>query len=69
MQEAVVKTRKLGGSLFVRIPKEIADKEGISEGEDVNITVTKPKKTKKNWFGVFKGRLGPFTKADELDVH
>lgn len=63
MQETMVKTRRLGGSLFVRIPKKIADKEGIIAGEMITIKVTKKKK---DWFGALKG-VGPFTKEDEFD--
>lgn len=63
MQETIVKARKLGGSLIVRIPKEIVEQEGIHAGEIVEIRV---KKIKRSWFGALKG-IGPMTKKDELD--
>jgi len=65
MEVTLVKARKLGGSIVVRIPREIVEQEGIAAGETVSITV---KKIKKSWFGAFKG-IGSMTKADELDEH
>ena len=64
-QEVIVRARKLGGSLVVRIPKEMAKDKGIVEGEALRIEV---RKVRKDWFGAFKG-LTPFTKEDELDEH
>ncbi len=64
-QEVVVKARKLGGSLVVRIPKEIAEEEGITAGSSVKLKI---KKMKKSWFGSLKG-VGPFTKEDEFNEH
>ena len=67
MQKLLVKARKLGGSLIVRIPKEVVDLEGIHEGEIVSIEI---KKKNRSWFGVMKGKgLTPFTHEDELDEH
>ncbi len=65
MEEAIAKARKLGGSLVVTIPKEIADEEGIREGETIRIKI---EKVRKSYFGALKG-IGPFTREDELDVH
>lgn len=65
MQETMVKTRRLGGSLVVRIPKEVVEQEGIVEGETIRVKI---KKIKKDWFGALKG-IGSFTKEDELDEH
>jgi len=65
MQETIVRARKLGGSLVVTIPKQIATQEGIAEGEAVMLKI---KKARKDWFGALKG-VGPFTKEDELDEH
>jgi hypothetical protein len=62
-QEVIVRARRLGGSLVVRIPKEIAKEKGIVEGEAIRIEI---RKIKKDWFGAFPG-LGPFIKEDELD--
>ncbi len=65
MARALVKTRKVGGSIVVSIPKEATEQEGIREGELVEIEV---KKAKKDWFGALKG-IGSFSKEDELDTH
>lgn len=65
MARALVKTRKVGGSIVVSIPKEATEQEGIREGELVEIEV---KKAKKDWFGALKG-IGSFSKEDELDSH
>jgi len=62
-ETALVKARKLGGSIVVRIPKEVVEEEGIVPGETIKITI---KKVKKDWFGAFKG-VGPFTREDEFD--
>ena len=65
MARALVKTRKVGGSIVVSIPKEATEQEGIREGELVEIEV---KKARKDWFGALKG-IGSFSKEDELDTH
>ena len=62
--EALTKTRKIGGSLVVTIPKTIVEEEGLKEGQTIKIDV---KRIKKDFFGAFKG-IGPFTKEDELDI-
>lgn len=64
METTLVIARKLGGSIVVRIPKEVVDLEGIVPGETLGISV---KKIKKSWFGAFRG-LKPFTKEDEFDA-
>jgi antitoxin component of MazEF toxin-antitoxin module len=65
MSRTVVKTRKIGGSIMVRIPKDVAEKEGITEGVFVEIDV---KRAKGNWFGAFP-ELKKFTREEELDTH
>ena len=65
MAKALVRSRKVGGSIVVSIPKEVAEHEGITEGELIEIDV---RKARRDWFGAFKG-IGPFTKEDELDTH
>jgi len=62
---SLAKVRKVGGSLVVTIPKEVVESEGIKEGEIVQISI---KKTKKSWFGAARG-VGPFTAEDELKAH
>ena len=61
----LTKTRKVGGSLVVTLPKELVESKKIKEGEIVEITV---KKVRKDGFGVLKG-LAPFTAKDELTAH
>ena len=65
MTECLAKTRKVGGSLVVTLPKELVENEKIKEGEVVKIRV---KKLRKDGFGVLKG-VGPFTVEDELTIH
>ena len=65
MPKALVRTRKIGGSIVVRIPKEIADQEQIREGELVEVEVRKPRN---NRFGAFR-ELKAFSRKEELDTH
>ncbi len=60
--ECLAKTRKVGGSLVVTLPKELVEAEKIKEGEIVKIRV---KKLRKEGFGILKG-MAPFTVEDEL---
>jgi hypothetical protein len=61
----LVKTRKVGGSLVVALPKELVESEKIKEGETIEISV---KKLRKDGFGILRG-VGPFTAEDELKAH
>ena len=65
--KAVTRTRAVGGSLMVTIPKELVKEEGLTEGVLIEIEVIKPNK-KESFFGALKG-IGPFTKKDEIDAH
>lgn len=65
MTKTVVKTRKVGGSIMVRIPKDVVEQENIREGELVELEV---RKARKDWFGAFP-RLKPFSREEELDSH
>ncbi len=60
--KTLAKTRAIGGSLVVTIPKEIVEKESIQEGELIEIEV---EKIKKSGFGLLRG-MRAFTKEDEL---
>ena len=60
--ECLAKTRKVGGSLIITLPKELVETEKIKEGEIVKIRV---KKLRKDGFGVLKG-MPSFTVEDEL---
>lgn len=62
---ALVRTRRVGGSLVVTLPKELVESKKIREGEIIEITV---KKVRKDGFGVFK-ELTPFVVKDELAAH
>ena len=61
--KTLTRTRTIGGSLMVTIPKEIVKEESIQEGELVELTVNK---IKKSGFGIFRGQLGKFTEEDKL---
>ncbi len=65
MTKALTKARRVGGSIMVRIPKELVEQEEIREGELLEVDV---RKARKSWFGALPG-AGPFTREDELDVH
>ena len=60
--ETLTKTRKIGGSLVVTLPKTLVDEEGLKPNQTVSITI---KKVRKSGFGMFKG-IGPFTKEDKF---
>ncbi len=62
MHQCLTKTRKVGGSIVVTLPKEMVDLQQIKENEYVEITV---KKCRKDGFGILKG-MAPFTVEDEL---
>jgi antitoxin component of MazEF toxin-antitoxin module len=62
LPRCLTKTRKVGGSLVVTLPKELVETQKIKENQYVEITV---KKCRKNGFGIFKG-MAPFTVEDEL---
>lgn len=59
---SLAKTRKIGGSLVVTIPREIVNDQNIEEGEIVEIKV---RKRKKNHFGALRG-IGSFTREDRM---
>lgn len=61
----VVKTRKVGGSLVITLPKKLVESKKIKEGETLEITI---KKVRKDGFGILRG-MKPFTAADELTTH
>jgi len=65
MASAVVKARKVGGSIMVRVPKEVVEQENIKPGELVEVQI---RKARKSAFGIFPA-LPPFTREDELDAH
>ena len=60
--ETLTKTRKIGGSLVVTIPKIVVEEEGLEENQTIKIEI---KKVRKSCFGLFKG-IGPFSKKDKF---
>jgi len=60
--ETLTRTRRLGGSLIVTIPKEVVEAQGIRPDQLVRITVGK---ARKSGFGIAK-RLTPMTKDDKF---
>jgi len=58
----LAKTRKVGGSIVVTLPRELVEAQKIKENEIVEIIV---KKCRKDGFGILKG-MAPFTVEDEL---
>lgn len=66
MTETMQYARKVGGSLMVTIPKEIAELENIHPGEMIQIEIHK---IKKDWFGCLKGVGGPLQKDEKVDIH
>lgn len=61
--EVLAKTRKIGGSIVITIPKEVIKEQGIHEDELVEIQV---KKRKKDYFGMLKG-IGEFKREDRME--
>ena len=57
----IQKARKVGGSVMVRIPKEIVEMENIKEGEAVQIDI---KKARRDFFGISRG-LSPYKKEED----
>jgi antitoxin component of MazEF toxin-antitoxin module len=62
--KAFVKAKRIGGSIMVRVPKEIVDAQSINEGTLVEIDVNRPRR---DFFGALKGLK--MRKEDELDTH
>jgi antitoxin component of MazEF toxin-antitoxin module len=62
MVGCLAKTRKVGGSIVVTLPKELVETQNIKENQCVEITV---KKCRKNGFGMFKS-MSQFTEEDEM---
>ena len=65
MAKCLTKTRKVGGSIVVTLPKELVETQKIKANQYLEITV---KKCRIDGFGALKG-IGPFTAEDELKAH
>jgi len=61
----LAKTRRVGGSLVITLPKELVEEQKIREGEILEVVV---RRLKKNGFGALRG-MKPFTVEDELKAH
>ncbi len=59
----LAKTRRIGGSLVVTIPAQLAKEKQLEENELVEIEVKKPRK---DFYGALKG-IGKFTKKDRMN--
>jgi len=62
--KTLTRTREVGGSLIVTIPKEIVKEESLNKDELVEIEV---KKLKKSGFGALKG-IGKFSDRDREEI-
>ena len=62
---AFSRTRRIGGSLMVTIPKELVKEERFKTGELIQLEV---KKIKKSFFGIAKG-IGSFSPEDEMKAY
>jgi antitoxin component of MazEF toxin-antitoxin module len=65
LNTCLTKTRKVGGSLVVTLPKELVENQNIKAGEIVELIV---KKCRKSGFGALKN-MKQFTVEDELASH
>ena len=59
----LTRTRCVGGSLMITIPKEIVKEKSLKEGELIEIEV---EKAKIDGFGALKG-IGKFTHKDRIE--
>ncbi len=60
-ETALARTRKIGGSLVVTIPKEIVKLKQLRENEIVEIKV---KKKRRDYFGALKG-IGSYNREED----
>ena len=65
MAITVQRAKKVGGSLMIRIPKDLAEIEQIKPGEAVQLEVHK---LRRDWFGALKG-LSSMKKEEKLGLH
>ena len=61
MTKALVKTKKVGGSIMVTIPSNIIKAENIEEDEFIEIEV---KKKRFNGLGALRG-IGPYIREED----
>ena len=63
--KSLTRTRSVGGSLIVTIPREVVEAQHLKKNEIVEIMVERPKLS---YFGAARG-IGSFTHDDELNTH
>ena len=63
MVTILTKTRRVGGSVMVTIPKDAVETLGVGEGEVVELTIRLPRKS---YLGALRG-IGSFTEKDRAD--
>ena len=61
MAQVLQRMQKIGGSLMIRIPKEVVALEHLEEGEIIQAEINK---VRKDWFGAAPG-LKPFNKEED----
>ena len=64
MTRALSRAKKVGGSIMVRLPKEVVEQEDIREGEMLELDV---RKARRQWFGITP-KISEFTHEDELET-
>lgn len=63
MAELKATTKRIGGSIAVFIPADVAKAEGIHEGQVVYLTVRPAKRRPRNLLGKYKG-IGSFRRSE-----
>ena len=63
MVTVLTKTRRVGGSVMVTLPKDAVETLGVEEGEIVEITIRLPRKS---YLGALRG-IGTFSEKDRAD--
>ena len=63
MPSVTARTKKVGGSLMVTLPKPVVDLLDLKEDELVELVVQRPRKS---YLGVLRG-IGPFSESDRAE--
>jgi antitoxin component of MazEF toxin-antitoxin module len=63
MALVTAKTKRVGGSIMVTLPKHVVDLLGLREGDLVQLNVELPRK---DFFGALRG-IGRFTEEDRAE--
>ncbi len=65
MAEITVKAKRIGGSIYVPIPADVARDEGINDGKAVRVVVVARERRGKGILGLFP-RLTEFRRSERL---